>query len=596
MTDADLDDMCRLLGDAEVMRYYPVGQSGDWVARCIRPGLCRSAGASGPPPPHARPTHRTARRTLTAVALSAAALTGPAASATVVALPVTAGVTGAAAPQAHAVAWDQVELVDDAGVIDLAQLRRDLAGIEFREPTRVAVVTERGPDLSALDDDRASQAFNGRVLERARAEHPDWLSADGQKWADGLVIVALDPDNRLIGVYVGEDRMLSTDRLREVREAGHEAARAARWTDTVVEVTDAAAELIGRPWWQAPELWFGAGIVGVAGGGAAAAALASRRRRRRGPAGLLGEARTHLTSVTLEMDATEVNASTVPEDSPHAAALMERFRNFRRQALDASVELDRLEALPERSLHRTEHARAAEDVRDRARELDRLDDAVAAANTFLNRHPGWPAAWDQQTAPLRADLDAVGTLASSVGSAGPVRSAVAALESFRTEAQDRLEALGADLQDERLTPAAALDELDALRRRLTGLVSALADAEVAAFGKDEAERELLRDELRTHRGPVRSARGSILDSALPADAYWTVVAFTTGHQAGERSVQDHRQAQSSSSEDRLRILGRLVLRGGLVRPILSRSGPDLSRKLVRAGHPVPGPPFRSARQ
>ena len=102
-----------------------------------------------------------------------------------------------------------------------------------------------------------------------------------------------------------------------------------------------------------------------------------------------------------------------------------------RQALDASAELDRLEALPERSLHRTEHARAAEDVRDRARELDRLDDAVAAANTFLNRHPGWPAAWDQQTAPLRADLDAVGTLASSVGSAGPVRSAVAALESLK---------------------------------------------------------------------------------------------------------------------------------------------------------------------
>ena len=166
------------------------------------------------------------------------------------------------------------------------------------------------------------------------------------------MIVALDPDNRLIGVYVGEDRMLSTDRLREVREAGHEAARAARWTDTVVDVTDAAAELIGRPWWQAPELWFGAGIVGVAGGGAAAAALASRRRRRRRTADLLAEARTHLTSVTLEMDATEVNASTVPEDSPHAAALMERCRNFRRQTLDASAELDRLEALPERSLHR----------------------------------------------------------------------------------------------------------------------------------------------------------------------------------------------------------------------------------------------------
>ncbi|MFP3472303.1 DUF5129 domain-containing protein, partial [Micrococcus sp. SIMBA_144] len=82
----------------------------------------------------------------------------------------------------------------------------------------------------------ASQAFNGRVPERARAEPPDWLSADGQTWADGLGIVALDPDNRVIGVYVGDDRMLSTGQLREAREAGHEAARAARRTDTVVDV------------------------------------------------------------------------------------------------------------------------------------------------------------------------------------------------------------------------------------------------------------------------------------------------------------------------------------------------------------------------
>ncbi|MDK6727618.1 DUF5129 domain-containing protein, partial [Neisseria mucosa] len=64
----------------------------------------------------------------------------------VLTVPEAPGAVVATAPQAHAVAWDQVELVDDAGVIDPAQLRRDLAGIEFREPTRVAVVTERGPD------------------------------------------------------------------------------------------------------------------------------------------------------------------------------------------------------------------------------------------------------------------------------------------------------------------------------------------------------------------------------------------------------------------------------------------------------------------
>ena len=35
MTDADLDDMCRLLGDAEVMRYYPRAKSRNEVQRWI---------------------------------------------------------------------------------------------------------------------------------------------------------------------------------------------------------------------------------------------------------------------------------------------------------------------------------------------------------------------------------------------------------------------------------------------------------------------------------------------------------------------------------------------------------------------------------
>ena len=35
MTDADLDDMFRLLGDAEVMRYYPRAKSRNEVRRWI---------------------------------------------------------------------------------------------------------------------------------------------------------------------------------------------------------------------------------------------------------------------------------------------------------------------------------------------------------------------------------------------------------------------------------------------------------------------------------------------------------------------------------------------------------------------------------
>ncbi|TFI49820.1 hypothetical protein E4A41_05590 [Micrococcus endophyticus] len=75
----------------------------------------------------------------------------------------------------------------------------------------------------------------------------------------------------------------------------------------------------------------------------------------------------------------------------------------------------------------------------------------------------------------------------------------------------------------------------------------MAEAEITAFSDDDEERRILREKLRSRRGTHRAARGSILDSTLPSDAYWTVVAFNAGHRAGERSVQERREAASSSS-------------------------------------------------
>lgn len=110
-----------------------------------------------------RPDRRRRASAVVGAALAAGVLIGPpgAMGVTASALAVT---TAAVAPAAHAVPAAQVELVDTAGVIDPAALRRGLADVEFREPTRVVVYTERGADLSALSDDAASQEFNGRVL------------------------------------------------------------------------------------------------------------------------------------------------------------------------------------------------------------------------------------------------------------------------------------------------------------------------------------------------------------------------------------------------------------------------------------------------
>ena len=67
--------------------------------------------------------------------------------------------------------------------------------------------------------------------------------------------------------------------------------------------------------------------------------------------------------------------------------------------------------------HRREHREAAAALRAQTAELDGLDDAIGAANALLNRHPGWPVAWDLQTAPLREDLDAVAELRDALADA-----------------------------------------------------------------------------------------------------------------------------------------------------------------------------------
>ena len=74
----------------------------------------------------------------------------------------------------------------------------------------MVVFTERGTGTSN---------FNARVLAYAREHRPEWISPDGQKWADGLYIFALDPDGRHVGTYFGEDRKVSTEQQGQIQDA-----------------------------------------------------------------------------------------------------------------------------------------------------------------------------------------------------------------------------------------------------------------------------------------------------------------------------------------------------------------------------------------
>ncbi|UBH24633.1 DUF5129 domain-containing protein [Micrococcus porci] len=501
--------------------------------------------------PRARLLARAARP-LAAAAVAGAALAGAAApagvAATAAAVPVAAGAV-VAAPAAHALEWSRVDLADQAGIIDPAQLERDLAGIEFRAPTRVAVFTERGPDIRGLDEERKAQAFNGRVLEFARAQRPGWISADGQKWADGLVIVAVDPDNRMLGVYQGEDRKLESGGQSAVREAGTDAARDARWTDAVVDMVDEAATRIGRPWNEDPVVWLGlgGGALGVLGAGAGitAAVVGPRRSRARRSAEHLEEARHHLTSVTLDWETTELNASTVPLGSRHGARLMERYRGFHRSALDATARLEELEAAPVKDRSAQSFVDRAGGVRDDVAALDALDDAIADANALLNRLPGWEDAWDRQVAPLREDLHRVPALHDRLGDVDGTAVPLAALDSFRDEARTELERLGTGLTAQTVAPDDAIDALERLRRRLTVRIEELARA-VAQAQDGRKKQRLMQESLDGQRAVPRDRRGSILDAGDGWRTYWTVTAFDAGVDAGDSAVASYESSSSGT--------------------------------------------------
>lgn len=221
------------------------------------------------------------------LALALTLILGPAVTGAVVAAPAAAIVTGTttAAVPAGVVRTGEVRtylvrngttptdvvVVDRAGVLDLATLLPAVRRIEFYQPTKVAVYTYNGT---------ASDNLNEEVLRYARAEHPDWISPDGQKWADGLFIFALDPVGRHVGTYMGEDRKVSPGARTDIQDASKDLLRDAQWTDGTIAGIRRGAELINQPWYRSAafliSLWIGAGLAAA---GAAAWLLVRWRTR-----------------------------------------------------------------------------------------------------------------------------------------------------------------------------------------------------------------------------------------------------------------------------------------------------------------------------
>lgn len=144
-----------------------------------------------------------------------------------------------------------VEVTDDAGVMDTVLVEERIGQLRTYAPVRVVVWTRTGDP---------SDNLNAELLEWARA-HPekDLISADGRKWADGLLLLGLSVEQNdeigrgQIATHFGEDvKVEPVSEQKKLQEKGYDDFRNRSWEDGIVAVADAAAGEMARPAWTRP--------------------------------------------------------------------------------------------------------------------------------------------------------------------------------------------------------------------------------------------------------------------------------------------------------------------------------------------------------
>lgn len=446
-----------------------------------------------------------------------------------------AGVQLAAAPAATAVPPADVVVEDRAGVLDRGALLPAVQKIDFYEPTKVAVYTYNG---SAADN------LNEEVLRFARAEHPDWISQDGQKWADGLFIFALDPAGRHVGTYMGEDRKVSLEQREDIQAASRDLLRDAQWTEGTIAGIRRGAELINQPWYRSTAFlvtaWSTAGAA-VAGAGTW---LLVRWRTRVGSRREIARGDANYANVSMDLQITELNAGTIPASSSYGSTVLEKHRTFLGRYNTATGLSNQVHALTQRQLGRRSSLALARQYADAAAELDALDDVIADTNALLNRGSSWATAWDRQLAPFRSDLAGIeGMLGKSHGEGASATAA--SLRSFRERSQREMERWTAELSEGRISPETALDRLRDARTELSELLRSHADTVIAGFARNDREAKLMRKEMEeaqagTGKKRRRSYEPSILGTVYPSYYFFSVPTFNTGVSTGVSSVSTAR--------------------------------------------------------
>ena len=383
-----------------------------------------------------------------------------------------------------------VEVHDEAGVLQSEPLAKEIRAMGFRQDVHVAVLTVPGWDVDNLNDS---------VLEYARSHQGDtdvpWISTSNPNyWSDGLVILAVAPDSRKVGCYFGEDVAVTLDQQAAIQDAAKDQYRRADWYGGTVSMAAKTADVVGRVG--------GGGIVMtyILPGISALAGVTwlvyylwrgvTARRRAR-------EALRHYLQVTHDYETTELMAGTIPEDEPHGAQVMARYRWF----LDEYEEVTRSWA-EFGNPHGTQwfgtsSFKRATELEKRSEGLDSLDDVIANTATFLSLSRGWDRVWSNERGPVLEDLQSLRRLcheidSSDVAENGSIAERTKEEREWVRSRKQRLDDMTSELEDGSLRPSAALAELDELasqtRTKANRLAREAIDADTSRYATERRRR------------------------------------------------------------------------------------------------------------
>ena len=383
-----------------------------------------------------------------------------------------------------------VEVHDEAGILRTEPLAKEIQEMRFRQDLHVAVLTVPGWDVTNLNDS---------VLEYARSHASDtdvpWISTSNPNyWSDGLVILAVAPEARKVGCYFGEDVAVPLEQQAAIQNAAKEQYRRADWYGGTVSMAAKTADVVGRVG--------GGGIVMtyILPGISALAGVTwlvyclwrgvTARRRAR-------EALRHYSQVAHDYETTELMAGTIPEDEPHGAQVMARYRWF----LDEYEEVTRSWA-EFGNPHGTQWfgtsvLRRATELKKRSELLDSLDDVIANTATFLSLSRGWDRVWSNEQGPVLEDLQSLRRLcheidSSDVAENGSIAERAKEEREWVRSRKQRLDDMTSGLEDGSLQPSAALDELDEIASETKTKASRLAreaiDADTSSYADERRRR------------------------------------------------------------------------------------------------------------